>query len=60
MLQEQLNHLMLLHVHRERTDALDMKKTLNDFIENSEHRSSIFCKKFSIFILITYHIHLIF
>ena len=42
MSQERLNYLMLLHVHRERTDELDIKTILNDFIMNSDHRSSIF------------------
>ncbi len=40
--QERLNYLMLLHVHKDRTDALDLKATINDFIGNSEHCSSIF------------------
>ena len=41
MSQELLNYLMLLHVHKERTDTLDIKTILNDFIMNSDHRSSI-------------------
>ena len=44
MLQERLNHLMLLHVHKKRTDTLDAKTGLNDFIKNSEHRLNIFAK----------------
>ncbi len=44
MRQERLNYLMLLHVHKDRTDALDLKATINDFIGDSEHRSSIFVK----------------
>ncbi len=41
--QERLNYLMLLHVHKDRTDALDLKATLNEFV-HSEHRSGIFAK----------------
>ncbi len=42
MLQERLNYLMLLHVHKERTDAICLKTVVNDFIEDSIHRSNIF------------------
>ena len=47
--QERLNHLMLLYVHKERTDKLDLKFVLNEFILNefvgqSERRSVIFAK----------------
>ena len=44
MPQERLNHLMLLHVHKEKTDALDLKVLLNEFIESSDHRCNIFAK----------------
>ena len=44
MTQERLNYLMLLHVHEEKTDALDIKLLLNEFVECSEHRSNIFAK----------------
>ena len=44
MTQARLNYLMLLHVHKERTDTLDLKALLNDFVECSEHRSNIFAK----------------
>jgi len=39
MAQERLNHLMILHVHKERTDNLDLKSVLNDFvnIETNNH-----------------------
>ncbi len=43
MTQERLNYLMLLHVHKERTDSLDLKLLVNDFI-CSDHRSNIFAK----------------
>lgn len=44
--QERLNHLMLSYVHKERTDKLDLKFVLNEFILNefvgqSEHLSSL-------------------
>ncbi len=43
MTQERLNYLMLLHVHKERTDSLDLKLLVNDFI-CSDHRSNMFAK----------------
>ena len=33
MRQDRLNHLMILHVHKERTDALDMKEVVNEYIQ---------------------------
>ena len=33
--QQRLNHLMLLYIHKERTDILDLKTILNEFIESS-------------------------
>ena len=44
MTQERLNYLMLIHVHKERTDALDLKGVINEFIGDSAHRSGIFAK----------------
>ncbi len=44
MTQERLNYLMLLHVHKEKTDELDLKKLLNEFVECSVHRCNIFAK----------------
>ena len=44
MAQERLNHLMIMHVHKERTDKLDLKCVLNEFVCGSEHRSGIFAK----------------
>ena len=44
MTQERLNYLMIMHVHKERTDKLDLRSVLNDFVCRSEHRSSIFAK----------------
>ena len=44
MTQERLNHLMHLHIHKERTDKIDLKSVVNQFIGESEHCSSIFAK----------------
>ncbi len=44
MKQERLNYLMLLHIHKTRTDEIDLKCIVNKFIDESEHRSSIFSK----------------
>ena len=44
MTQERLNYLMLTHVHKERTDALDLKCVINEFIGDSTHRAGIFAK----------------
>ena len=42
--QERLNNLMLLHIHKELTDELDLKDVATEFISGSEHRLSIFGK----------------
>ena len=42
MSQERLNHLLLLHVHKERTDSLNLITVANDFVADSEHRLSVF------------------
>ena len=42
MSQQRLNNLMLLHVHRDLTDTLDLSAVANDFIGDSEHRLKIF------------------
>ena len=44
MAQERLNHLMVMHIHKERTDNLDLKSVLNEFVGDSEHRTGIFAK----------------
>ena len=44
MTQERLNHMMVLHVHKDSTDSLDLKKAVNEFISCSEHRTGIFAK----------------
>ncbi|KAL5479540.1 hypothetical protein EMCRGX_G023069 [Ephydatia muelleri] len=42
MSQKRLNHLLILNVHKERTDTLDLKDTLNSFVEGSQHRAGLF------------------
>ena len=41
MKQDRLNHLMLIHVHKDKADELDFKQLINEFI-HSEHRLNIF------------------
>ena len=43
MTKERLNNLMVLHVHKPRTDSLDMIEVANSFAD-TEHRQSIFGK----------------
>ncbi len=38
MCQERLNYLMLLHVHKDRTDSLCIKTALNEFVDSSPNR----------------------
>ena len=38
MFQLRLNNLLLLHVHKDRTDSMDLIACLNDFVGDSEHR----------------------
>jgi hypothetical protein len=40
MSQQRLNSLMVLHVHKDKTDQLDLKLCLNEFVIRSEHRST--------------------
>ena len=44
MSQERLSFLMLLYVHKNRMNALDLKGILNDFEDGSVHRLCIFAK----------------
>ena len=48
-LQERLNYLMLLHVHKEWTDALDMQAVLTELIGESELRCGIFATYTNLF-----------
>ena len=41
MIQRRLNHLMLMHVHKDKTDNVDLKEISNDFVCN-ENRLSAF------------------
>ncbi len=36
------NHLMVVHVHRELTDKLNLTAVANEFVSGSEHRSTLF------------------
>ena len=38
MLQERLNHIMMLHVHTDRTDLIDLTKVANEFVSVREQR----------------------
>ena len=42
MTQSRLNHLLLLHVHKNRCDELDLLQVAQDFVKDSEHRRSLF------------------
>ena len=44
MSQARLNNLLLLHTHKQRTDALDILSCLNLFVQGSEHRQQVFGK----------------
>ena len=41
---ERSNNLMLLHIHKELTDDLDLKDIATEFNSRSEHRLSILGK----------------
>ena len=40
MSQLRLNNLMILHVHKQRTDELNLRASLNEFVSGNEHRSN--------------------
>ena len=42
--QERLNHLMLLHLHKEKLDDLDLVFIANEFVRSSEDCLSFFSK----------------
>ena len=44
MTQQRLNNLMLLHVHKERTDSLNQVDIANELVGDSEHRLRMFGK----------------
>lgn len=37
-----LNHLMTLHVHRDRTDSIDLVAAANQFVGEQENRKQLF------------------
>ena len=44
MTQERLNHLMILHVHKEIIDSISLSDIANNFVSKCEHRLNIFGK----------------
>ena len=42
MTQERLNHCMLLHMHREKTDNLDLIEIAKEFVSRCERRKNFF------------------
>ena len=44
MLQSRLNNMMVLHVHKEKTDSLPLVEIANEFVDWSGHRINIFGK----------------
>ena len=42
MSREQLNNLMILHVHHDYTDSINLKDVANDFVSKSDSRSLVF------------------
>lgn len=44
MTQQRLNGLMILHVHKDKTDYLNLDQVTNDFIDRKEIRVALFGK----------------
>ena len=44
MHQERLNHLVILHVHKDKTDQLHLPDIANQFVSKSERRLQVFAK----------------
>ncbi len=42
MSEKRLNNLMVLNVHKDKTDELDIQSCLNEFVQGVEHRSNMF------------------
>ena len=40
--QDRLNHLLLLHMHKDRTDSLSLTHVAEQFVSSSEHQLSVF------------------
>ena len=44
MIQARMNNLITLHVHKEKTDALDLKAIANEFTARNERGRCVFGK----------------
>ena len=44
MTQTQMNNIMILHVHKQLTDQLNILEIGNDYIRESSHREALFGK----------------
>ena len=42
MSQQRMNNLLLVHIHKSRTDHLNLVDIANDFIVGSDHRKQVF------------------
>ena len=42
--QQRLNHMMIIHVHKDHTDRLSLVDTANEFVRAHDHREGIFGK----------------
>ncbi len=42
MTQDRFNNLMILHVHQEYTDSINLTEVANDFVSRSDRRSQVF------------------
>ena len=42
MSQQRLNNLMILHIHKEQTDSLDLTQCMKDFTLGNDHRTDLF------------------
>ena len=42
MNQDRLTHLMILHIHKESTDKLDLISIANEFVAGDTHRLTVF------------------
>ena len=52
--QTRLNWCMLLHVHNDETDALDLKQIANEFVARNCSRQNIFGNFMQVLLLCTY------
>ena len=44
MIQQRLNSLMILHVHKDKTASLNLDQVANDFVDRKETRVALFGK----------------